>query len=216
ANALRLFERRIARCPYPQVSIVEVPLEGAAGMEFSGLILVGSSFAAQPRDRFFTIIVAHEMAHQWFYGGVGNSASEHPWLDEAFATFLSHEYLREYEGSGAAAAMRAEWGRTYPSVREWRPDLTFASPLYAFPDSPSYAACVYDGGAMFLHHLRETRGDSCFDQAVRTYYQTHLYGFTVPDDLLEALEHACNESLDDLLQEWDVRLDGTCSICRCM
>lgn len=209
ANALRLFERRIAPCPYPQVSIVEVPLAGAAGMEFSGLILVGSSYAAQPRDPFFTIIVAHEMAHQWFYGGVGNSPSEHPWLDEAFATFLSHEYLREYEGPAAAAVMRDEWRRTYRSTRAWRPDLTFASPLYAFPDVRSYAASAYDGGALFLHHLRREWGEDCFDRAVQDYYQTHLYDITVPRDLFDALERACNRPLDDVLIEWDALVDGT-------
>lgn len=209
ANALRLFEQRIAPCPYPQVSIVEVPLSRAAGMEFSGLILVASAYASQPTDRFFSIIVAHEMAHQWFYGGVGNSASEHPWLDEAFATYLSHEYLLAYEGPAVAAAMLADWERSYAAVRERRPDLTFASPLYAFPDVRSYASCAYDGGAMFLHHLRLAWGDACFDRAVQEYYRTHLYCITVPRDLFAAFERACNRSLDDVLLEWDVPVDGT-------
>lgn len=46
-----------------------------------------------------TWLVTHEVAHQWFYGLVGNNQAMDPWLDEEFATFV--QLL--VDGGGTAA-----------------------------------------------------------------------------------------------------------------
>ena len=38
---------------------------------------------------FREIVVAHEVAHQWWYSLVGNDQIDEPWLDEAFAQFTT-------------------------------------------------------------------------------------------------------------------------------
>ena len=37
--------------------------------------------------------VAHEIAHQWFYGVVGNDQIRYPWLDEGLCRFAEYLYL---------------------------------------------------------------------------------------------------------------------------
>ena len=81
AASLGLYEFLIGDCIFDAVQIVEVPLHHVAGVEFSGLILVSSDYAANPRETFFDIIISHEMAHQWFYAAVGNDPIEEPWLE---------------------------------------------------------------------------------------------------------------------------------------
>jgi hypothetical protein len=54
-----------------------------SGVELAGLILVSADYSAAPRDPFFSVIVSHEMAHQWFYATVGSDPVWEPWLDEA-------------------------------------------------------------------------------------------------------------------------------------
>ncbi len=203
-DALALYERLIGPCPYAHIVLVEVPLNQVAGMEFSGLILVGSSYAEQPDDSFFSIIVSHEIAHQWFYGGVGSDVIEHPWLDEAFATYLSYEFSSAFEAPLVAEAQLASWQMSYEDARRSHPHLTVAQPVYAFPDIRTYAALVYDGGALLLHRLRSAMGDRCFYQALQSYYRDHRFGLATPEDLLRALRNACDQALDEPLDAFDL------------
>jgi len=152
--SFELYENLVGPCPFRDIDLVEVPLRSAAGVEFSGLILVGSQYAYHPGDLFFSIIISHEMAHQWFYAGVGNDVSEHPWLDESFATYLSYEFLDMYYSTTTAQGQLDTWRVAYERAQQDWEDLSISSPKYAFPNSSVYSSFVYSGGALFLYDLR--------------------------------------------------------------
>jgi hypothetical protein len=203
-DALALYERLIGPCPYERIVLVDVPLNQVAAMEFSGLILVGSEYAAQPDSPFFPIIVSHEMAHQWFYGAVGSDVIEHPWLDEAFATYFSYEFLSAFDDPWIAESQPASWRTSYEDARRDHPELSVAHPVYAFPDIRTYAAFVYDGGALLLHRLRSAMGERCFYQAVQSYHREHRFDVAMPEDLLHVLRRACDQPLNELLEAFDL------------
>lgn len=197
--SFQLFEELIGPCPFREIELVEVPLHRAAGVEFSGLILVASQYAGQPEDLFFSIIISHEMAHQWFYVGVGNDVSEHPWLDESFATYLSYEFLAAYSNPSAAQAQLDTWRETYQRAQQDHHDLSVSSPKYAFPDSSTYSAFVYSGGATFLYDLHLRLGDEMFYRSIQTYYNEMLYDMATPIDLIRSIEEGCSCRIDELL-----------------
>jgi len=200
--SLHLYERLIGPCPFSEIDLVEVPLGKAAGVEFSGLILVGSQYTGNPQDLFFSIIVSHEMAHQWFYAGVGNDVSEHPWLDESFATYLSYEFLDAYYDSGVASEQLGSWQAAYlQAKRDW-PALSIGSPKYSFPNSSIYSAFVYSGGARFLYELRETLGDEAFYASLQAYYSTMIYAMATPTDLFRIIRETCTCSIEELLSTY--------------
>ncbi|MFC2095487.1 M1 family metallopeptidase [Candidatus Bipolaricaulota bacterium] len=198
AFSFQLYEELVGPSPLGEIDFVEVPLQNAAGVEFSGLILVGSQYSQQPDDLFFSVIISHEMAHQWFYAGIGNDVSEHPWLDESFATYLSYEFLDAYFGSSTAQTEMDTWRRAYESAQDRRPDLSVTSPKYAFPDSSIYSSFVYSGGATLIFDLRTTLGDDAFYRGLQTYYSEHLFKIATPADLMRAFEDACICQIDNL------------------
>jgi len=204
--SFQLFEEMIGPSPFREIELVEVPLHHAAGVEFSGLVLIGSQYADRPEDPFFSIIVSHEMAHQWFYAGVGNDVSEHPWLDESFAVYLSYEFLGAYFGASTARRELNQWQAVYENAkRDWS-HLSIGSPKYAFPNSTVYSSFVYSGGATFLRALRTTLGDDMFYRCIRTYYQRLLHSIATPVDLLRTIEDTCDCQVDDLFSEFRVML----------
>ena len=203
-NAYELYEQFIGPCSYREIDLVEVPLRAAAGVEFSGLILVGEDYGDRPNDVFFAIIISHEMAHQWFYAGVGNDVSEHPWLDESFATYFSYVYLEMYVSAAAAEGAWDDARTTYANAERSRNDLSVASPRYAFPSSSIYSAYVYSGGALLLDRLRSELGDDRFYQGVQSYYRTFVHRMASPRDLLQAFEDACACSIADVLNEFRI------------
>ena len=203
-SSLQLFEELVGLSPFGEIELVEVPLRNVAGVEFSGLILVGSQYAENPEDTFFSIIISHEMAHQWFYAGVGNDVSEHPWLDESFATYLSYEFLDTYFDSSTAQMQLDQWRRTYQSALEDRSDLSVGSPKYAFPNSSTYSSFVYSGGASLLHDLRTALGDEIFYQSIQTYYREYLHDIATPLDLFRVFAETCDCRVDGLFSEFQV------------
>jgi aminopeptidase N len=202
--SFELFEDLIGPCPFREIDLVEVPLRSAAGVEFSGLILVSSLYTQNPRDLFFSIIISHEMAHQWFYAGVGNDVSEHPWLDESFATYLSYEFLDAYYSSATAGGQLTTWQAAYQSaLRNWD-FLSISSPRYAFPNSSIYSSFVYSGGALFLYDLRQELGDEAFYHGMQTYYSTMLDAMATPSDFVRIIEESCSCQIDGLLSMYRI------------
>ena len=204
SDALDLYERAVGSLPFDEVDIVEVPLQRVAGVEFSGLILVSEAYAENPYTQFYDIILSHEMAHQWFYAAVGNDPSASPWLDEAFATFLSNLFLAEFRGGEAASAERARWRRSYEAAHDANQEQTIADPACSFATSSAYSAFVYDGGAWFLSQLRDTVGDEIFFEVLSTYYIDNLGRIATKEALLSSFESACDCSLAELCRTFGI------------
>jgi len=202
--SLQLFEKLVGPSPFREIELVEVPLRSAAGVEFSGLLLVGAQYAERPDDPFFSVIVSHEMAHQWFYAGVGNDVSEHPWLDEGFATYLAYEFLAAYYDSATAQMELERWHSAYQSAQRERSDLSVGSPKYAFPNSSTYGSFVYSGGASFLYDLRLELGDEAFYLGLQAYYRTMLHDVATPSDLILIFEESCSCQIDELLSAYRI------------
>ncbi len=199
--ALQLYGRLFAPYPFASLDIVEVPLRQAAGVEYPGLILVGQAYYdAYPREPlFFTMILAHEVAHQWWYALVGNDQVTEPWVDEALATYTSGLY---FEAVGRWDEIYTYWTRTYESGRQRNPHARVDSPLWAFPDGAGYGGIVYSGGALMLHELRLAMGDEPFLDALTSYLDTHRWTLARGEDLLSALKSAAPVSIRPILDRY--------------
>jgi aminopeptidase N len=74
--SLRLYSDLYGPYPYTELDLVEAPLN-MRGMEYSGLVLIGEDLYRTPQE-FLTFLVAHEVAHEWWYAVVGNNPYQHP------------------------------------------------------------------------------------------------------------------------------------------
>lgn len=75
AAAVDRFGEEFGRYPYGEIDLVTTSGFGG-GMEYPGLLLGTTDEGGA---------VVHEVAHQWWYGIVGNDEYGAPWLDESFA-----------------------------------------------------------------------------------------------------------------------------------
>lgn len=206
-DSLALFEGRFGPYPYLELDVVAVPLWLAAGVEYPGLILLRQALyqpgpGSSPSSEY---VVAHEVAHQWWYGVVGNDVLEHPWQDEALATFSALLYLEEYHPLEYTGTLQFYRGRVAElESEEGHTDV--AQPVEAFRDSPgAYSPVVYVKGGLFFAELRERLGDQTFFRALQEYYAQNMYGLPSPQALLDSFEQACACVLDTVYQEWGVR-----------
>lgn len=200
-QSLELYSDLLGPYPFSELDVVEVPLQGAAGVEYPGLILVGQEYLSRyPSDPlFFPMIFAHEVAHQWWYAQVGNDQVAEPWLDEALATYTSGLY---FQSQGRFDEILSYWEDSYLRGRARNPLARVSSPLWEFPDGAGYGGIVYSGGALFFHSVRERMGDDAFFRALRRYLGEYRWKIARGEDLIAILKGESPRPLDDLLREW--------------
>ena len=165
AEALRVHIARFGRFGYADLDVAVVPsIRG--GIEYPGAILLG------PNQLDSTL--SHEVAHQWFYGLVGDNQGRDPWLDEAFATYA--EAL--HRGTGPSYRQR-----TIPpsGVNRVGKPMTYWDTRTA-----DYFRSVYIQGAVMLLDARDAVGAARFDQLVRCYVAARAGGIST----VQAVERA--------------------------
>jgi hypothetical protein len=197
-EALEIYTEKLGNFPYPDLDLVIVPLASAGGVEYPRLILIAEKYAFDPESELFAEIVAHELAHQWWYGEVGADQVREPWLDEALATYTSGLY---FETKGKLAEKLAEWQYRYQRAKRLNPSASVGSALWEFPSGQGYSGYVYAGGALFLHKVRELLGDPLFFSALRSFREKFRWRLAEGAELL-ALFSALDPQVSSLVREF--------------
>ncbi len=188
-DALSAFGSSIGAYPYSTLDIVETGI-WPGGIEFPQIILINHAIYAFSSDffhgythDFFRLLVAHEVAHQWFYGVVGNDQYDDPWIDEGFATYLEHVY--------------ADFVGTHHPIGYVEPTFRLDSSVQEL-NKGEYASYIYTAGGAFLAELREAWGDGAFFSLLRDLYTHHGFEVIQTDDLLMKIrEHSPEKSTEE-------------------
>lgn len=205
ADSLQVYNQKFGAYPYPELDVIDAPMRNALGVEYPGIILVASSLYEMPEQPDFTVATAHEVAHQWWYGVVGNDVFDEPWLDEGLTTYSSSLYYEFAQSPGAAQGLLDYWRQRYERQRQEIGDERVTASLGYFEslDNPRfYGGIVYIKAALFFDALRQKIGDRAFFAALQAYYQAKKYDIATAQDLLSAFETASGAPLDDFYQQW--------------
>jgi hypothetical protein len=120
--------------------------------------------------------IAHEVAHQWFYGMVGNDQYNDPFLDESLTAFAERRFHKSYR-CDLARPIRGEHGlSTDMSYWEKHP--------------AAYEDTIYRGGACALTVLQRDLGADVFDRALRAYVAANADKIAGVNDFLVAIRNA--------------------------
>jgi hypothetical protein len=199
AAALRVYEDWFGPYPFPHLAVVEAPL-GVHGMEFPTLSLIGLDLYREHRDDL-EYMVAHEMAHQWWYNQVGNDQVRFPWLDEGLAEYSAYLYFDQVYGRKRAEALRQErWVLPYQYLVAQGEDAPVNQPVFNF--ARNYEALVYGKAALFFHRLHQEMGDARFRQALRQYLARYRYDLATPERLMGVFNEVAGQDLTPLYNQW--------------
>ena len=147
---------------YPYRTYDLAQTAGGYGMESPGLTWIPGGAGS------LTYLVAHETAHQWFYGIVGNDQARQPFADEAAADFVAR-YVTGLRRSSRCATARL--------------DLT----IYQY-SSTCYYEAIYIQGGNFLDDTRRRMGNTAFWAGIRDHLATYRFKLTTTKALLDTLD----------------------------
>ncbi|XP_020088799.1 aminopeptidase M1-like [Ananas comosus] len=196
--------------PLPKLDMVAIPDFAAGAMENYGLVtyretalLFDDRHSAASNKQRVAIVVAHELAHQWFGNLVTMEWWTHLWLNEGFATWVS--YL-------AADSLFPEWnvwtqfldetttGLRLDALTESHPievDINHASEIEEIFDAISYKK-----GASVIRMLQSYLGAECFQKALASYIKKFAYSNAKTEDLWAVLEKESGEPVKKLMHSW--------------
>ena len=199
-DALATYQQHFGLYPYTELDMVEAPV-GAGGVESPGLIMMKDEYYSLERG-YAEFLVAHEVAHQWWYGLVGADQPGEPWIDEALANYTAMIYYQELRGPEQAdQALRWYLRDPYQRAVDNGRDMPANLPAAAYPD-PSYYEIVYAKGGLFYHELRQRLGDARFFAILQECAQRYRYGVVTGEELLDFWRSRAGQDIGDLIQRW--------------
>jgi hypothetical protein len=182
-RALQFFSEQFGLYAYSVFTIAQV--EAGGGMEYPQIVMIGSG-----SDRE----IAHEVAHQWWYGVVGNNEFDEGWLDEGFTAFSEERYLIE----------RLQYAEDFvrSSLRFHEPGEVVLQPASQYPTLSNYAAAIYTKGSGILWMLRGLLGRDTFDRLLREYYKKFQFQNVTTTDFTTLAGEFSGQGLDWFFDQW--------------
>ncbi|MZE69596.1 M1 family metallopeptidase [Streptomyces sp. SID5789] len=182
--AIDRFGEEFGRYPYGEVDLVMTPGFGG-GMEYPGLVLLGTTEEGGA--------VVHELAHQWWYGIVGNDEYGSPWLDESFAQYANFRFY--------GLDTRDCWADVY-----WPDDgAALTAPMDYWSAHPGTYHLVYTAGPCALADLERTVGAGSMARLLKRYARDHWYGVSTTAGFKKAAQAVTEQDLGPFWEAHRIR-----------
>ncbi|KAK0159807.1 hypothetical protein PV327_010880 [Microctonus hyperodae] len=191
--------------PLPKQDLIAIPDFAASAMENWGLITYRESsilYDAQETStvahQWVAVVIAHELAHQWFGNLVTMKWWNDLWLNEGAASFF------EYKGVNYVSP---EWSMMDLFVLDITQtglvldSLTTSHAISVPVKDPSEIEAIFDTisynkGASILNMLEGFLGEDVFKKGLNEYLNIHAYGNADTNDLWTVFSKNANNTFD--------------------
>jgi aminopeptidase N/puromycin-sensitive aminopeptidase len=196
--------------PYPlkKLDLIALPDFEAGAMENFGAItyretalLLDPKTASVGAKKEVALVIAHEMAHQWFGDLVTMQWWDNLWLNEGFATWME---------SKSVAAMHPEWNIDQSVISGLDRALSLdAQPttrsIRSKADTPDEINQMFDGIAYgkagdVLLTVENYLGPETFRKGVHAYLAAHLYANATAEDFWNAQTATSHKPVDKIME----------------
>jgi aminopeptidase N/puromycin-sensitive aminopeptidase len=195
--------------PYPlkKLDLIAVPDFEAGAMENFGAItyretdlLVDPATASIGTKKEVALVIAHEIAHQWFGDLVTMQWWDNIWLNEGFATWMENKSVQ---------AMHPEWNIEQTVASDLNGTLNLdAQPttraIRARAETPDEINQLFDGIAYgkaghVLFAIENYIGREAFREGVHNYLSEHLYANATAEDFWNAETAASHKPVNRVM-----------------
>ncbi len=197
--------------PMPVLDLIAIPDFSAGAMENWGAItyresalLVDPEHSSTMNKQWVALVIAHEIAHQWFGNLVTMEWWTHLWLNEGFASYI--EYL-------AVDHVFPQWDiwthfmQSDFGVALHLDGLKHTHPIEVDVHHPveitaAFDAVSYSKGASIIRMIADYLGEKDFRDGLRHYLKKHSYANTATEDLWSALAKVSGKPVGKIMANW--------------
>ena len=208
-DAVATFNELFGAYPYKSLKIVKANfLQG--GMEYPMLVYISDEV---DKDDEYKNVIIHEIAHQWWYGVVGNNECEYAWLDEGLAeysTALFYDMNPSYNKTskdvlGSALSSYLLFCDVYRTVYD-NLDTSMNRSIYEFSNETEYTYVTYVKGILMFDSIADIIGQNKMNKSLQYFYNENKFAIVEPGDLIAAFEKITHKKLASYIMSW---LDGS-------
>lgn len=208
-KAMQYFGNTFGKYPYKNLVVIKSAF-CQGGMEYPNLVIISDNITNS--DEFQKVII-HEIAHQWWYGVVGNNQISQAWLDESLAEYstclfyednseYNHTYQEQIKDATASYLLYVD----VISSLNGKVNTAMNLPVNKYTSEYEYTYMIYVKGVVMLDSLRETIGKDKLIKALKKYYRQNSYKIANEEDFISACENSCHIDLQSFFSGW---LGGT-------
>lgn len=211
-QCLDLLEEKF-KTPYPleKVDLVAVPDFDAGGMENWGLItfredllLFDEETSTLADKQAIALVIAHEIAHQWFGNLVTMKWWDELWLNEGFASFMENyvvdsifpewKMFESYLVNEKSYAIRLD---SLPSSRAIIKKVT--SPHHA---NEIFDGITYEKSGSVVRMIFNLMGEESFMLGLKDYFTKYAYKSATSSDLVSCWQKHTKLNLGQFMDSW--------------
>ena len=211
-KCVEFFEKYFGiKYPLPVLDMIAIPDFSSGAMENWGAVTYRESAllfdienSSSINKQWVALVVAHEIAHQWF----GNLATmewwTHLWLNEGFATYMEYvaidaiyprmRIFEQFVNHEMSAALSLD-------------QLTSTHPIEVEVHHPDEISEIFDEvsyakGSCVIRMLAEYLGEKDFKKGLTAYLKGHSYKNARTEDLWRAFQRASGKNVDKMMAAW--------------
>lgn len=204
-DAIETFNKLFGEYPYSTLNVVESDFVHG-GMEYPNLVLISDTVDVQ--SDYLNVII-HEIAHQWWYGLVGNNEFQYGWLDEGlteYSTLLFYEEHPEYNvntkeliknTTNSYVTFVDVYKKVFDTI-----DTSMNRKLNEYNNESEYVYIAYVKGMLMFDSLREFLGKEKFITGLQAYFKDNQFKIATPDNLINSFEKATKTSVRSIVESW--------------
>jgi len=149
------------------------------------------------------LVIAHEIAHQWFGDLVTMAWWNDLWLSEGFASWMEAKAADHFNPEWKAwlhAAGQKERAMAFDAIKTTHP---IRQPVSDEDQAKNgFDVITYQKACFFLRMLEGFLGEQPFRAGIRAYLAAHQYSNTTSEDFWESLEFATGKPIKKIASGW--------------
>ncbi|MFT9488103.1 M1 family metallopeptidase [Tepidibacillus infernus] len=199
-DAMQFFNESFGSYPMKEIDIVLANSGyGIAGMEYPGLV-TSDAYIEEGKKKWPAYhVVAHELAHQWWYSTVGNNQIEEPWLDEGLTSFSEYLYTEQVLKRKNIDVLMKKIKQTTDQLSAEQ-NVSVLQSIYSYGDL--YGLFIYARPAAMLWELKEEFGDQKVKELLQTYYKNYRFKIASTEDFIQTANTVFNKDMSPFFNQW--------------
>lgn len=199
-ESMEFFNETYGKYAHSEFSLVETDLyyEGA---ESSCICFINKVMG----DREY--VIAHEVAHQWWYNAVGSDQYHEPFVDESLSEYSAWLYIKSKDPL-RAKEIYDEVERSYLVFsgvsRSVRGDYVARADRSSneYFSQYDYQNCVYNKGLLTFVNVGKIISEKKLIQGIRYYYGKKKQGVATLLDMIGCIETGSKVHVEELFLQW--------------
>ncbi len=203
-RAVLTFNDLFGEYPYEVLNVVKTDF-CFGGMEEPNLVMIADDILDAETQNY---VIVHEIAHQWWYGVVGNNQFENAWVDEGLTEYSTALFYKE----------NPQYGLNYDTIMEnalnsylhfaqifddlTGLDETMNRNLNEFATEPEYVNITYTRGMLMFDALRQNMSERRFLNCLKDYYKEYKFKNSSAEKLAQSFSRSSHINLGKFFSAW--------------